>query len=217
MTANKLAIENESPQYAPRERGLIRRDKIIQAATKVFVKSGYEAASLQEIVALAGGSLATLYRLFGNKEGLFYAVIERKSDQLLSDFNYSELQSKTPRVALFEIGKRFFSLIISPEVGAIHRLLISEAVRTPRLREIFLTLGTERAIRNLADYLQSQVDKQHLDIENCFIAASHFMGALKGNYHIRCMLGETVNLSTAQQEEFVITAVDMFLNGYVHR
>jgi hypothetical protein len=31
------------------------------------------------------------------------------------------------------------------------------------------------------------------------------------------MLGETVNLSTAQQEEFVITAVDMFLNGYAHR
>jgi len=214
MTPNKQTAEKQSPQYAPRERGLIRRDKIIQAATTVFVNSGYEAASLQEIVALAGGSLATLYRLFGNKEGLFYAVIERKSDQLLSDFNYSDLQSKTPSVALLEIGRRFFSLVISPEVGAIHRLLISEAVRTPKLREIFLTLATERAIRNLAEYLQSQVDKQHLDIKNCFIAASHFMGALKGNYHTRSMLGEVVNLSIEQQEEFVITAVDMFLNGY---
>ncbi|GAC33907.1 TetR/AcrR family transcriptional regulator [Paraglaciecola polaris] len=46
---------NDITQYAPRERGLIRRDKIIQAATKVFVKSGYEAASLQEIVSIAGG------------------------------------------------------------------------------------------------------------------------------------------------------------------
>ncbi|MEI8649374.1 hypothetical protein P4S73_18155 [Paraglaciecola sp. Hal342] len=44
---------NNTPDYAPRERGLIRRDKIIQAATQVFVRSGFEAASLQEIVALA--------------------------------------------------------------------------------------------------------------------------------------------------------------------
>lgn len=205
---------NDITQYAPRERGLIRRDKIIQAATKVFVKSGYEAASLQEIVSIAGGSLATLYRLFGNKEGLFYAVIERKSDQLLSEIDYGHLQNKPPESALLEIGLRFFSMVISPEVGAIHRLLIGEAVRTPRLREIFLTLATERAIRNLADYLQGQVDKQQLDIQNCYIAASHFMGALKGNYHIRCMLGEVVNLSLAQQEEFVATAVAMFINGY---
>jgi TetR/AcrR family transcriptional repressor of cmeABC operon len=202
-----------TPQYAPRERGLIRRDKIIQAATKVFTGSGYEAASLQEIVALAGGSLATLYRLFGNKEGLFYAVIERKSDQLLSEIDYRDLQSRPPRVALIEIGMRFFSMVISPEVGAIHRLIIGEAARNPRLREIFLTLATERAIRNLADYLQTQVDKQQLDIKNCFIAASHFMGALKGNYHIRGMLGETVNLSLVEQEEFVTAAVDMFLYG----
>ncbi|WP_339767469.1 TetR/AcrR family transcriptional regulator [uncultured Paraglaciecola sp.] len=214
MSSNTKTTPIDTPQYAPRERGLIRRDKIIQAATKVFVGSGYEATSLQEIVALAGGSLATLYRLFGNKEGLFYAVIERKSDQLLSEIDYNDLQSKSPRVALIEIGMRFFSMVISPEVGAIHRLIIGEAVRTPRLREIFLTLATERAIRNLAEYLQAQVDKQHLDIKNCFIAASHFMGALKGNYHIRCMLGEVVNLSLEEQEEFVTAAVDMFLNGY---
>ena len=112
---------------------------------------------------------------------------------------------------------RFFSMVISPEVGAIHRLLIGEAVRTPKLREIFLTLATERAIRNLADYLQTQVDKQTLDIQDCFIAASHFMGALKGNYHIRCMLGEVVNLPLEEQEKFVTAAVDMFLGGYARR
>ncbi len=213
----KTPLANNTTEYAPRERGLIRRDKIIQAATRVFVQSGFESASLQDIVALAGGSLATLYRLFGNKEGLFYAVIERKSDQLLGEIDYGDLQHKTPKDALQVIGMRFFSMVISPEVGAIHRLLIGEAVRTPKLREIFLTLATERAIRNLADYLQTQVDKQTLDIQDCFIAASHFMGALKGNYHIRCMLGEVVNLPLEQQEKFVTAAVDMFLGGYARR
>lgn len=213
----KTPLANNTTEYAPRERGLIRRDKIIQAATRVFVQSGFESASLQDIVALAGGSLATLYRLFGNKEGLFYAVIERKSDQLLGEIDYGDLQHKTPKDALQVIGMRFFSMVISPEVGAIHRLLIGEAVRTPKLREIFLTLATERAIRNLADYLQSQVNKQTLDIQDCFIAASHFMGALKGNYHIRCMLGEVVNLPLEEQEKFVTAAVDMFLGGYAPR
>lgn len=213
----KTPLASNTTEYAPRERGLIRRDKIIQAATRVFVQSGFESANLQDIVALAGGSLATLYRLFGNKEGLFYAVIERKSDQLLGEIDYGDLQNKTPKDALQVIGMRFFSMVISPEVGAIHRLLIGEAVRNPKLREIFLTLATERAIRNLADYLQTQVDKQTLDIPDCFIAASHFMGALKGNYHIRCMLGEVVNLPLEEQEKFVTAAVDMFLGGYARR
>lgn len=52
-----------------------RRSAILASARQLFVEQGYERTTLGQIVNLAGGSLATLYKLFGNKEGLLEAVV----------------------------------------------------------------------------------------------------------------------------------------------
>ena len=48
-----------------------RRQAIMDAAKALFLSKGYAATSLEEIIATSGGSLATLYKLFGNKQGLW--------------------------------------------------------------------------------------------------------------------------------------------------
>ena len=55
------------PQVDLCRRGEIRAEKFLDAATEVFAEKGYQHARLSEIVARAGGSLATLYRIFGDK------------------------------------------------------------------------------------------------------------------------------------------------------
>ena len=52
-----------------------RRRAIIEAARSLFVEQGYERTTLSEIVDRAGGSLATVYKLFGNKDGLLEAAV----------------------------------------------------------------------------------------------------------------------------------------------
>jgi AcrR family transcriptional regulator len=52
-----------------------RRRAFIEAARALFIEQGYERTTLGSIVELAGGSLATLYKLFGNKDGLLEAVV----------------------------------------------------------------------------------------------------------------------------------------------
>src|SRR3546814_10036002 len=43
----------------------------------LFLDQGFDLVSLAAVVGQSGGSLATLYALFGNKQGLLRAVIER--------------------------------------------------------------------------------------------------------------------------------------------
>ena len=177
------------------------------------MQHGFEAASLQEIVSRAGGSLATLYRLFGNKEGLFQAVIDRRSGNMLAQLDLPHMGGIDPQTVLFNVGMRFVDVVLSPDVLSLHRLLVAECGRNPRLREIFMTVAPERSTRALADYLETQVISGRLQLEDCSLAAMQFLNMLKGNYHMRGLLGEVVDMPYAERQRVVTHAVNLFLRG----
>lgn len=59
-------------------KGLRRRDEIIEAATEVFARAGFEGASTVEIAADVGISRAGLLHHFESKEELLTAVLEHR-------------------------------------------------------------------------------------------------------------------------------------------
>lgn len=54
-----------------------RPTEIIEAATEVFIRSGYAASNLDEVARQAGIAKGTLYRYFDDKETLFRAVLQQ--------------------------------------------------------------------------------------------------------------------------------------------
>jgi AcrR family transcriptional regulator len=54
-----------------------RREEILDAATVVFAEDGYRCTDVQKIADRAGVGKGTVYRYFGNKEGLFLAAADR--------------------------------------------------------------------------------------------------------------------------------------------
>jgi transcription regulator protein len=52
------------------KRGSERYEKFIQAGLEIFLEKGYEDTSLTDIIEKSGGSLASIYKFFDNKEGL---------------------------------------------------------------------------------------------------------------------------------------------------
>jgi len=54
------------------------RQKILDAAEKLFARHGFESTSLRSIIASAGVNLAAIHYHFRSKEGLIRAVIERR-------------------------------------------------------------------------------------------------------------------------------------------
>src|SRR3546814_7451007 len=65
----------------------LKHRMILEAAGACFFKLGYEGTSIGSIVERTGGSIASIYAIFGSKRGLFEAFIRR------SEEHTSELQS----------------------------------------------------------------------------------------------------------------------------
>jgi AcrR family transcriptional regulator len=67
------------------ERQAQTRDRLIEAATSVFARRGFQAATVEEIAEEAGYSHGAVYSNFAGKEELFLAVFERYMAQRIDE------------------------------------------------------------------------------------------------------------------------------------
>ncbi|HVU60210.1 MAG TPA: TetR/AcrR family transcriptional regulator [Mycobacteriales bacterium] len=71
-------------RLTPERRRQLTRDALIEAATEVFTRKGFQAASLEEIADAAGFTKGAIYSNFGSKEELLHAVIGHIEDRGLA-------------------------------------------------------------------------------------------------------------------------------------
>src|SRR5271165_1295252 len=57
------------------------RERLLLAARRVFARSGFHGASVEEIASEAGFSTGALYSNFSGKEDLFLVLMEREIDE----------------------------------------------------------------------------------------------------------------------------------------
>ena len=79
-----MTIHDVAP--APRMKAADRRELILEAATAVFGAKTYVGTTTDEVARAAGVSQPYVVRLFGTKEKLFIAVIERAYGRLIDEF-----------------------------------------------------------------------------------------------------------------------------------
>lgn len=74
------------------------RDRLIDAASDLFCRLGFHSVGVDAIVAKAGTAKTTLYKLFGSKEALVEAVLEREGrvwrDWFLGALNDGEANAR---------------------------------------------------------------------------------------------------------------------------
>jgi len=68
---------------ARRARNALYRQHILEAAEKVFADRGFESAKVQEVSALVGLSMGTIYAIFPSKADLLRAIVEERGSQIL--------------------------------------------------------------------------------------------------------------------------------------
>ena len=83
---------------AGRPRGFCVEDALDRAMT-VFWRNGYEGASMSELTVAMGINSPSLYACFGNKEGLFRAVLERYDERRKSFMEYVVAASDVGQMA----------------------------------------------------------------------------------------------------------------------
>ncbi|WP_066560957.1 TetR/AcrR family transcriptional regulator [Croceicoccus bisphenolivorans] len=120
-----------------------RREAILEAARSLFVSKGYDQTTLQDVVERAGGSLATVYKLFGNKDGLLHAVVFAKVTSDEDIIREIVRSNPDPVVALTKIAARLESIYLDREAINLVRVVIAHSIRDVEFaRKFFSTTGT---------------------------------------------------------------------------
>ena len=191
-----------------------RRQAILEAAAGVFQETGFERATMSAICERLGYSKATLYNYFASKEELFSAVV---FDATEAEFQATHealdpAMDDLPR-ALTLFGERLLTLLYSPQVRAVRRLMVSEAGRSALGRQCY-ELGPVRSQADVADYLQQAMQAGKLRPADPHIAALHLRGLLEAEWFDRFLFQVLEDVSSAEIEQTVRRAVAAFLAAY---
>ncbi len=160
-------------------RGEARRQALLDAATVLFVARGFAQTSLTDIQKRAGGSRNTLYLHFGDKEGLFHAVMERNCARILERMNALDSCAEAPddpEECLVRYGLVIARTLAAPDSLAILRILIAEGHRIPDIAHRFFHIGPERIAERIADCLRALTRSGRIAVADPLVAAQCLSG-----------------------------------------
>jgi AcrR family transcriptional regulator len=173
MSSVGLAIHRLEPQSA---RGRARLNKILEAATDLFLRVGFEQTSIDAILLQSGGSKSTLYAYFPTKEDLFRSVIDHVVAN--SDLGAALDITLNARIVLTEFAVHRQRVVLSARHRAVLRLVIAERDRFPDLAQIYWERGPQRSGRQLVTYLEALRNREILAIDDAEEAAEFLIGML---------------------------------------
>lgn len=195
----------------------MRREALLRAAAEEFFERGYVATSIDAIIQRAGGSKRNIYNEFGNKEGLFLALVEANADAALASLELDEIDSRDLRETLTKFGLHLLAVYMSPTLIGIYRTIVTEATRFPDLAKSFYERGPGRTTLRLAVVLETAKERGEIKSDDTLRLAGHFVGMIRDNLHLQVILGLRAPPSVAEAREAVVSAVEVFLNGAVSR
>ena len=195
-----------------------KRRAILEAAMSVFLKSGYLGASMDEIAALAQVSKQTVYKQFSNKESLFVEIVTSMTDTA-SDTVHNDVPELTESSGISEYLQlyafRQLTVVLTPPLMQLRRLVIGEVSRFPELARILYERGPQRAIAAFARVLEQLAARDLLTIDDPKTAASHFNWLVMSEPLNRAMLlGDTTIPKQAALRRHAAECVRVFLAAY---
>lgn len=189
--------------------GMTTREKILEAALKLFSEKGFNGAVTSEIAKEAGVAEGTIFRYFPTKKDLLFSVanpvVVDSLKSIIEDFrNYS------PRELLEAVIQNRLE-IISQNIDLV-KILISESQFYPELKDKFFTEVIGPAAGLMQAYLKEQGEKGILRDIDPEISVRVLVGMVAVFVVWKYAFKEDKYVKFSD-EAVVSTIVDIFLNG----
>jgi len=204
------ANKNREPRLSKDRRLEERQVAFVAAARRLFIEKGFDDTSLADVVSEAGGSLATLYKLFGNKAGLLAAAVSDRARSGAEMITRIGAQEDDPIVALTRLGREMRCKFFDEEGVAIIRVVIAYSIKDPRFASEFARQTMTRAQEALAQLFTNWRSRGiHLAGEPGALAAA-FLGMFVHELH-----SDAISHGALAPSEFrdLDTKIEFFCRG----
>ena len=187
-------------------------ERILDAATHLFLSQGYGATSIDAVARRARISKRTFYHRFDDKPALFVAVVHRIIDRLRSPADVERLVGDLQEV-LQRLARFILRAALLPEAIALNRMLVAESARFPKLAAVVTERGVaDEAIRFIAGILDREIRAGNLALDNPTFAAQELLYMIIALPQRRAM-GFGAPMTPAELDAWARDVVNLFLNG----
>lgn len=167
-------------------RGAARKAEIVKAAGRMISRQGFEGITIEAIAAKTQSSKETIYRHFGDRDGLITEVLGQQFQMSIKPLLNVETVTENDGTHLEELSRMYQDMIFKPEFLRVYRFLLGHVNKNPSMGQIFNTVVSNRVIEifetKLNELIGHQIDEETIDC---------FLGALQGKEFNRALAGET--------------------------
>jgi AcrR family transcriptional regulator len=192
-----------------------KREQIIDGAKSVFMKLGFDAASMNDITREAGVSKGTIYVYFQNKEDLFGAIIARERERITLRMRDILAGSEEVEDGLYRFGMGFATHITASQVIEAMRTVIGVVDRLPSLCRHFFNSPSQNVRTVLDDFIRRHVALGNLKVEDTDLAARQFIDMVSGTFFKLRLFGDLDDVPPFKEIDHVVTgAIRVFMAAY---
>lgn len=183
----------------------LRQQQIEAAAYEVLEAKGYGGTSMQGIAKHARASNETLYNWYGDKQGLFRALVTRNAEEVKAHLE-SELQTDHDALSILgTLGPKLLDLLTGDRAVALNRAAAADS--SGELGATLSKAGREAVFPLLERVLLRARDEGVLNFEHTGEAVALYLDLLIGDQQIRRVIGRLPQPSEAFCQERSTRAV----------
>ena len=192
----------------------VKRRQIIEGARQVFLRDGFDGASMNDVARVAGVSKGTLYVYFDNKEDLFEAMIRQERRTQAERVCVFDADDHDVRAVLTRFATGLMDLHMRQDTVAHLRIVLAISGKFPRFGQAFYEAGPGYGIALLAKYLAKQVDAGVLAMDDPEMAAAQFLELAHAGLLKPLIFQVASHLPAEKIARHIASSVDMFLAYY---
>ncbi len=189
-------------------------DQVLVGARVVFLRDGFERASVDDIAREAGVSKATIYAYFPDKQLLFLEVARMECRCQVEAAEASITSDVPVRLMLTSAAEHITALMMTETSLHVFRIAVGEAERFPGLAQEMYQFGPGLMHDRLAQGLRCYVEAGELAVPDVDLAADQFLQLCKAPIHDKLVFGMAKLIKPADVKLGIESAVEMFLARY---
>lgn len=196
------------------DRRAARETEILEAAFAVLCARGFAGATMQEVARTASASKETLYNWFGDKRGLFGALVAANAETAKAVLRGALRSEAATGPALEVFGVALLTLLTGDRAVAMNRAAAADADNGAILGQTLAESGREAVLPLLVDLIAAARARGEVAIDDDRSAIEAYLGLLLGDLPIRRVIGVADAPSADEIEARAARAASQWLRLY---